>query len=480
LLVLAVALIARLPGLGNPLAYDEILVLVKSVRLPLDQLLASYLDSTYHALYAVLANLAIMVFGETPFVLRLPALVFGLLAICSTMFFVRLVGSRREAFVVGMLLALSYHAVWFSQYARGYTGLMFFMMAASALFYTGWKGQHWAWPWYALTVGLGSYQHLFMTMAAVSHAAILVLDALPGRRLWAPAAVGARRAAWLALGGACALTVLLYTAAIPRMIEHFSGVGPGGDSAADPTGFLRAGIASMAVNPTSALAALTLAAPVLVGLIAYARRERLAMIVLVLPGILGVLATVLILRGVAPQFFVCLLPIALILAVRGIEATAGRWRTLILGAAVVGSLVTLLPVYHYPKQDFPGAMAYVRERAARNASVAGFGVAGTAYNLYYSPGIECIYSQEEYDSLLGRRPEAWVLMTSRHDAQTRLGDIYRRLQNDFRLVATFPGTLDDGDLLVYYRRPDRRIRTASRTDRPPIIGHAAESAFRGR
>lgn len=449
--VLIVALIARLPGLDSVLWYDEIWMLVTSVRLPLDELVRSYPASTHHALYVVLANLSVATFGEGPLALRLPALVFGLLAIGSTMLFVRLVGSKREAILVGFLFALSYHAVWFSQNARGYTGLLFFMTAAGVLFYLGWQGKRWAWPGYTIVGALGSYLHLFMTTVFVAHATILLAEALASRRLWARPAAGAARSAWLALAAGSALTVVLYAPAMPELIAYYTEIGPGGDPLADPVAPLRALIATLATNRAAALGALVLAVPVIVGLIAYGRHDRLALALLILPNILGSLVAVLVLRGVAPQFFICWLPVGFMLVARCVELSSGRWRGWLVGGVLTLSIASLLLVYRYPKQDFTGALAYVRQHSAPDATIAGFGLAGTAYARYYAPGIACIYTQDEYDRLLRHGRETWVLMTATRDARARLGEIYDHLLADFELVATFSGTLDDGHLYVYYR-----------------------------
>lgn len=449
--VLLVALAARLPGLDGPLWFDEIVTLVESVRLPAWELVASYPRANQHMLYSVLANLTTSVLGETPFALRLPSMVFGLLAIFTTMEFVRLLALRCEAVMVGLLFALSYHAVWFSQNARGYTGLMFFLMASFALFYLGWNGRWRVWPWYAVAVALGIYTHLTMLVVPATHATILLLEGLAPGLLGQRAAPGARRRAWLALAGSGALTLLLYWPAMPEIVAYYTTLRPGDTGSTDPAALFHDLVGGLGANPALAPASLLLAAMGVLGALDYGRQRRLALAMMALSAMWGILLMLAVGSGAAPRFFSYLLPIALILAVRGIVVATGRWRGWALAGLVVLSAASLYFCYRYPKQDFTGALAYARQHAAPNASVAGIGLAATAYRLYYAPDVLAIYSEEDYDAALNRGSETWVLLTFPRDMRARFGPLYDRLQEDFGLAATFPGTLGDGYLFVYYR-----------------------------
>ena len=451
LLILFVAALARLPGLDGALWLDEIATLVYLVRLPLGELVASYPSANQHLFYSVLAHASISVLGETPFALRLPAVVFGVLAVGATVILTRLVANAREALAVGALFAVSYHAVWFSQNARGYTGLMFFVTTSFALFYLGWHGRRSAWPWYSIVVALGMYVQLNAIVAPASHATILVLDALAGRRLWKPAAPGARRAAWIALVAAGGLTVLLYAPALPQVVSYYLTLPPGATGNVDLWLFVRDLIGGLTANPALTLAILALAAPGVIGAISYGRRDRLALALLTLPAVWGVLVMLAVRSGAAPRFFSYLLPIALMLGVRGIAVSAGRWRTWVMAGLVFLSASSLYFGYRYPKQDFTGALAYVRQHAAPDATIAAAGLAATAYRVYYAPDIVGIYTPADYHAALGAGRETWVLLTFPRDMQARFAEVFDLLQGDFRLVTIFPGTLGDGHLYVYYR-----------------------------
>ena len=129
----------------------------------------------------------------------------------------------------------------------------------------------------------------------------------------------------------------------------------------------------------------------------------------------------------------------------------GRWRSWAVGLLVALSAASLYFCYRYPKQDFSGALAYVRQHAAPDATVAGLGPAAAAYRLYYAPDITPIYTEADYAAALKPGQETWVLLTLPRVTRAQFGAITDRLQQDFQLAARFPGTLGDGWLFVYYR-----------------------------
>src|SRR5262245_3001296 len=128
-LLLAVILIAaailRFYRLNEGLWFDEILTAVRYVRLPFAKLLFAYDSENQHFLYSILAHFSVSVFGEYSWSLRLPAALFGIGAIAMTYVFGCAVTSRSESLLTSALLTVSYFHIWFSQNARGYTGLQF-------------------------------------------------------------------------------------------------------------------------------------------------------------------------------------------------------------------------------------------------------------------------------------------------------------------------------------------------------------------
>src|SRR5262249_10083457 len=128
------ALGLRLYDLGDGLWYDEIRTLVGYVRQPVGVIVSTFESQNQHLLYSLLARLSVAVLGESAWSLRLPAAVFGAASIWAAYWFGRLVTGRREALLAAGLLTFSYHHVWFSQNARGYSGLLCLTLVASGLF----------------------------------------------------------------------------------------------------------------------------------------------------------------------------------------------------------------------------------------------------------------------------------------------------------------------------------------------------------
>jgi predicted membrane-bound mannosyltransferase len=119
--ICALALALRLYKLGAPLWYDEILTLARFVRLPLGELLTTYTSLNNHVLFSLQAKLFSSLFGESAAVLRLPAVIMGVLSIAALYQLARKEVGSWDARLTAILLAVSYHHIWFSQNARPVT-----------------------------------------------------------------------------------------------------------------------------------------------------------------------------------------------------------------------------------------------------------------------------------------------------------------------------------------------------------------------
>ena len=132
--------------------------------------------------------------GETAWTVRLPAVIFGIASIPLLFLVGRAVATTREGLLAAAFLAVSYHHVWFSQNARGYTALLFWTLLCTLLFYRGLERRRWP-PFlaYAVAAALGAYTHLTFVFVVVSHAAAVLLLAAQSFR-------GGREAlSWLAM-----------------------------------------------------------------------------------------------------------------------------------------------------------------------------------------------------------------------------------------------------------------------------------------
>jgi len=179
------ALVLRVVGSNSGLWIDEIYSLVDFFRVPLGRMVTAFPRDNHHPLYSALAHLSIGAFGEAPWSIRLPAVLFGTATIPLLYGLGRYVGSRREGLLAALLLAVSYHHVWFSQNARGYAMLAFFTVACTwALLRILEGGSRRLAFVYGASAALGAYTHLTMVFIVVGHAAVCVaLLAMPSGRV---------------------------------------------------------------------------------------------------------------------------------------------------------------------------------------------------------------------------------------------------------------------------------------------------------
>ena len=76
-----VAFILRIPTISSPLARDEAVTFNHYAHLDILEILFNYPDSNQHALFSILSNICLLIFGDHEVVFRLPSLVMGVLAI---------------------------------------------------------------------------------------------------------------------------------------------------------------------------------------------------------------------------------------------------------------------------------------------------------------------------------------------------------------------------------------------------------------
>jgi hypothetical protein len=135
------------------------------------------------------------------------------------------------------------------------------------------------------------------------------------------------------------------------------------------------------------------------------------------------------------------------------EGSVGRSRVLTVTAVVVmtaGSLWLLARNYVYPKQDFAGAAAYVeRERRADDA-VTSLEVARLAFRLY-APQWSAVETVAELDALRESATRTWVVICfPKYGPPAPFKDA---IPKNFDVVKRLPGTLSNGDIVIYRSRP---------------------------
>jgi hypothetical protein len=465
--ILGIATGLRIYKLDASLWFDEVVTLVQYIPLSTGDLLTTYPELNHHVLFTLEAKGAVSVFGESAWALRLPALLFGIASVWGLWLVARETVSAWETRLAALALAVSYHHVWFSQNARGYTGLLFFGLVTTYLLIRAARGGSWmVWTAYGLLSALAIFTHLTAALFVASQAVVYFGLLLRDRR----ASSGLRLPVYgFALAGLVSL--LLYIPLIPEVIDAFTEVRGSGSAQAEaaieewksPVWMVEEAIRSF--GPLAALA-LPLGVVVAVGM-ASLRKVAPILPAIVLVHIALTLAVLAIgsLR-VWPRYFFVDIGFIFIFLVHGSfvlsRAAAGLLdrrgnrrvdaRALAIACTVAGicaSLVLLPKNYLHPKQDFLGARNFVEANRATDSAVATLGLARMPFGEYYAPQWTRIRSLEALRTLRQAHDEVWVVYAFPGVDEDRYPNIAGYVSGRFEMVRRFQGTLGDGDVLVF-------------------------------
>lgn len=171
-------LLLRTHNLSQDLWLDEISPIVDYSRLSAAQVIGSYLRSNNHLINTLLLKASIAMFGQSEWSARLPAVTFGVLGIPALYWVARLGLSRIASLGAALLFATSYHHIFFSQNARGYTAYLFFALLSTGAFLRALRRDELKyWILYIAAATLGMASLLLTAFVLVSHA-ILALALL--------------------------------------------------------------------------------------------------------------------------------------------------------------------------------------------------------------------------------------------------------------------------------------------------------------
>jgi len=460
----ALGALLRLYGLNSELWYDEIKTVLDSVRPPLAAILTVFPSNNDHKFYSLLAHLSVGLFGEAPWSLRLPSVLFAVATIPLLYVFARQATGRLEAVLAAALLTVSYHHVWYAQSARGYTMLLFFTLATSALLIEAIKAPRAkTYALYAGVAALGCYTHLTMVYVVVSHAMIVGANLLLTQKGKFSLKPYYLPAFGFILAGL--FTILLYlplfsdvaTFFEEKKVEPTKQVATAGWALMETLRGLNVGFAGVA----GAVVALVVLA---VGYFSYLRQSLTLSALFVLPAPVIIAAAVLMQRPMFPRFFFILAGFALLVAVRGafvIGAAAAKrlplpkfaggpqagWGAVICAALFLASAASLPSQYALPKQNFSGAIAFLDKEAAPGEPVYLLGgSAGLPVDDYYGRKWPVIFDPAEIADA-AQRP-SWIAYTFEEYITLRRPEVWTALNAACLKKATFPGTVEGSDVIV--------------------------------
>jgi hypothetical protein len=459
----AIGLALRLPALGTGLWIDEIEMYVKHVRLPLGQIVSTFDSQNQHLLYSILARLALDTGLDPELALRLPAVLFGVASLAAVVWFgVRITG-RRETWTAACILAVSYHHVWFSQNARGYTGLLFLTIVGSGCFLVilsepdrgplGWIVA------YAVTMALAHFVHITAAFVTAAHALIYIALLIATRRTL-------RRRGWAgplaALGLAGTLSLLLYAPVLPQVVATLLAPTDGGSAGMwkSPSWLVSETLRVMSAGVPGGLVTVAVALGVVgVGIGSYVRQSRTLTAVMLLPLVLTGVVLLATAHNLWPRFFFFGAAFLVLIAVRG-GFTIARYVMPRRGAAIAtgGALVVAIasaftvPRAWLPKQDYAGARTFVDSASARGDGFAGVDMTGLVYTRYYGRPWADLTSLDQLTDIETTHPRTWVLVTFPTRLEVIQPDLWQHLTRSYRTAATFPGTVGGGAIIVMVNR----------------------------
>jgi len=450
----------RLYSLDQGLWVDEVTTLVGYVRPPMGVILTSYGSNNQHLLFSALAHVAVGIFGEAAWSLRLPAALFGIVTLWAFWRLANEVTTSREALLGMAMLTFSYQHIWFSQNARGYSALLCWTIVSTTCLVRAIRtGSGRSWLGYAFAVALGMFTHLTMVFVVLGQAVVCAIEVIRRRdRSWA-ARLRPFTAGLLPAG---LLTLTAYALVLPQIPDA---------SAADLSDvatwrslswMLQEIGRGLAEGPLAGLIVLAGLVVFCSGMVSFWRQSAMMPLLFVVPVVTGAVAMVALGHHLWPRFFFFAAGFGVLFVVRGLTVVvggAGRVlrmpprRATVLATLVsvlaVGVLARSLPYVYRPKQDYGGARDFIEAARQPGDAVVSIGVASMAFRMYYAPGWATASSLRELEDIESRASRTWLVYTLPIEMESSHPDILAKAQRDFRLVRTFDGSLGGGAIYVW-------------------------------
>ena len=484
--IVVVAVALRLLRLDADLWLDEITPVLSYGDMPLLHVVTSYIGSNNHLLNTLLLKLSLALFGPLEWAVRLPAALFGVLTIPAMYWVSRLAMTRAGSLCAALLLAVSYHHVFFSQNARGYAAYLLFSLLASGCLVRALqedRARYWV-----LYVGAMFLDFASLLTSGFVFAAHIVVGAVAlavvRRGGFSPLPLARRLAAVFSVTAALVLT--LYVTILPQLYAYTKTV------YSDPaTGFsplaaefwtdIARGL-SAGLGPAVLIAAIPTVLIGAAGFAALLRRQWALVLALLLPGILT--ACLLVAQGLSfsPRFFLLMLLLGIVVVVQGIfsassgiaarfapgrPAIAPRVATALVLAGSAISIISLKHYYAIPKQPYRASLEFVAtQREAGEPVIAihlmekGYQFYGPAFGLVEGVNWHSVRSLAAFDAVLAAHPGRSSLLVTTFPRALRIGqpDLFARVTEGAREMKTFPATIGDGAITVW-RYPSPPAKT---------------------
>lgn len=477
-LLLAITLLGlglRLYRLDSGLWLDEIATVQRSQG-PLLDLLTVYGSTNNHLLNSILIKGSIALFGDSNWAIRLPVVVLGVATIPVVYWLARCCSPKSVSLFAALLLAVSFHHIFFSQNARGYTGYMLFSLLSTVLFVTAIKDDKpRTWMLYVAATFLNFATMLIAGFVVAGHVIIGALALIQTKRRGvSPMPLFWRFAAVFSASGL--LVLQLYVLVIPQALSYVDKT-----YNVKSTGFeafsleflaetIRA--ISLGFGPGALFGAIPFLLIAGAGFVVALRRNWIMIGALALPGVLT--AVFLLVAGLtfSQRFFLLWLPLAVISAVVGLHAIAGvfvrktgkpkRHAVVLTGLLVllgaVGSAASLPHYYRVPKQNFSAPVEFLEEVRKPGQIViaihtAELGIRHATRHLNAVENVDYFYvrSVPKLKAVMSTYAPEDVFLVTTFPRALRIEhpDLADEIGQTWQVIKTYPGTIGDGDVSVW-------------------------------
>lgn len=458
ILLLMAGLALRIPGLGSGLWFDEIQTLVDYVRQPFGVVLTTFDSTNQHLLFSAAARFTTGVLGTGIAAFRLPAVLFGVASLWATLSFARRWLPATEAWWATIVLAVSYHHVWFSQNARGYTGLLLGTLLTSTLFIDLLRAPRptrrriWAYAW-------------VMALTIMTHVTALVVLASHGLCwLWQCRQLAARGHRWAPLTAlvlAGTVSLMLYAPVLPQLAAALGGSGaasPGVDWQ-KPGWFIAEALGGLMRGLPAGVILVPIAGGiVLVGIISGWHRDRLVTALMILPLVIMALLLTASGHNLWPRFFFFGAAFVVLWAIHGGFAVLHRLLprhgvhvgNAGLAALTLGS-VLILPRAWAAKQDFPAARDWIAANAGADDRVVGIDMIELPMNRWL--GMDWPIAADSADLAAVEAPSGrtWLVYTFPIRVEATVPTLWRDMQRRYTVAHVVPATIGGGDIVIMVR-----------------------------
>ena len=467
-------------GIGSDLWLDEITPLQDYGHLSPLAVVGSFLSTNNHLLNTLLTQLSTTLFGEAEWSVRLPAVLFGAATVPALYWVARLAFSRRDSLAAALLLAVSYHHIFFSQNARGYSAYVFFSLVASGLLIRGLQEDRLRiWVLYIVVMVLDFASLLNSAFVLGAHGVVwLAVLWMVHRRGGSLRPLLGRLIAVFTLIGL--LVLQLYATVLPKVYvfvrNEYVGGGSGYSLASGEFFRELARGLSAGFGPGLLWGAVPFLLLAFAGYVILWRRRWILALTLVLPLVLT--AAYLIVNGLtfSPRFFIFALPLAMITAIPSMHALASlvarllgqsrsplpaRLATALVAVACLASLWSLRGYYAVPKQSYRASIAYLEGVRQPGEIVLVVYNAERGYRYYLDRmGVQSsgtyfyVRSVDSLDAVLASHEgqASYVVLTFPRSLHFHSAELESRLLDGWTRTQRFPATVGDGAISIWTER----------------------------